>query len=495
MYSLDGLTWTDYTGPFVIAQEGIWNIAYYSYDNAGNREASQSVTLLIDKSSPTTTADIQGGLGSNGWYVSEVTVVLAATDMTSGTACSEYSFDGNTWFTYSEPIAIRTEGTTSLCYRSVDYAGNMETPALMSIPIDMSPPTTVAVLQGEVGNLGWYVSDVNVTLVGTDPISGISITYYSFDNATWNAYVTVFDLTSEGTFKLYFFSVDAAGNTEKVKAIDINIDMTPPDTELSTESYHTTGMISLTATDSMSGVAYTYYRIGADWIEYSEPFHFAAAAGMNVIDYYSVDNAGNEELSKSTVFTLTEVEVTSFVSFYPYPPCKYAPLDSLDVYFIYNRRAGYVLMTGSWLLWYNIDVKSELSESIPTLSIAPSLPSDFTMRGLTVWLVLPSGHQVLMYVYMNCTCRGGIVLYPRSYDSVSVSFDGHAITVTNVPSGARVFVSVAMEFDLTGSVWKSPGNFHVESYTFSTVVQASGTYYSWYTLPVVSHVAKQYPRC
>jgi hypothetical protein len=430
----------------------------------------------------------------NGWYISEVTVTLAATDVTSGTAYSEYSFDGANWFTYLEPIGIRTEGTTILYYRSVDYAGNIETLLVTSIPIDMSPPTTLAVLQGELGNLGWYVSDVNVTLVGTDLASGIFITYYSFDNSTWNTYVTMFNMISEGSFSLYYFSVDSAGNTEIVKANDINIDMTPPITELSTELYYSNGIISLTATDSISGVAHTYYRIGADWIEYFEPFHFAAAAGMNVIEYYSTDNAGNEELLKSTTFMLTEVEVTSFVSFRPYPPCKYAPLDSLDVYFIYNRRAGYVLMTGSWLLWYNIDVKNELSESIPSLSIAPSLPSDFAMRGLTVWLVLPSGQQLLMYVYMNNTCHGGIVLYPKSYDSVSMSFDGHAVTVTNVPSGARVFVSVAMEFDLRGSVWKSPSGFQVESYTFSTVVQASGIYYSWYTLPVVSHVAKQYPR-
>jgi hypothetical protein len=295
---------------------------------------------------------------------------------------------------------------------------------------------------------------------------------------------------------LYYYSVDLAGNTEKVEEIEISIDMTPPDTELSTEWYYSNGTIVLIATDSVSGVAHTYYRTdGASWIEYSGPFQFSAAAGMNVIEYYSVDNAGNEEWPKSTTFALNEVEVTSFVSLCPYPPCKYAPLDSLDVYFVHSRRAGYVLVTGTWLLWYNIDVKNELSEAIPSLSIAPNLPSDFVMRGLTAWLVLPSGQQILMYVYLNWTCSGGVVLYPKSYDSVAVSFDGHAVTVTNVPSGARVFVSVAMEYDLTGSVWRDPSNFHVDRYTFSTVVQATGTYYSWYTLPVVSHVAKQFPRC
>jgi hypothetical protein len=140
-------------------------------------------------------------------------------------------------------------------------------------------------------------------------------------------------------------------------------------------------------------------------------------------------------------------------------------------------------------------VKNELGEAIPSLSIAPSLPSDFTMMGLTAWVVLPSGEQALVYVYLNRTCRGPLSMYPNTIDGVTVSFDGKTIEVTNLPARAKVFVSIAMEFDLAGTVFKSPNDFHVESYTFGTVVQAAGIYYSWYTLPVVTHVVKQGCRC
>ena len=60
----------------------------------------------------------------------------------------------------------------------------------------------------------------------------------------------------------------------------------------------------LTATDDMSGVNYTMYKVddGA-WTLYTAPF-VVSGNGDHVISYYSVDNAGNIETTKTTSFTI-----------------------------------------------------------------------------------------------------------------------------------------------------------------------------------------------
>jgi len=61
---------------------------------------------------------------------------------------------------------------------------------------------------------------------------------------------------------------------------------------------------TLTATDDMSGVNYTMYKVddGA-WTLYTVPF-VVSGNGDHVISFYSVDNAGNIETTKTTAFTI-----------------------------------------------------------------------------------------------------------------------------------------------------------------------------------------------
>jgi uncharacterized membrane protein len=60
----------------------------------------------------------------------------------------------------------------------------------------------------------------------------------------------------------------------------------------------------LTATDDMSGVNYTMYKVdeGA-WTLYSAPF-IVSGNGDHVISFYSVDGAGNIETTKTSAFTI-----------------------------------------------------------------------------------------------------------------------------------------------------------------------------------------------
>jgi len=71
---------------------------------------------------------------------SDVTVTLSATDVDSGLARTEYSLDGITWNTYSQPFTISDEGISAVYYRSVDNAGNVELAKQAEVKIDRNMP-------------------------------------------------------------------------------------------------------------------------------------------------------------------------------------------------------------------------------------------------------------------------------------------------------------------------------------------------------------------
>jgi len=75
---------------------------------------------------PHTSINLFGDQSSYGWFESDVTITFSATDYFTGVQTTEYSFDGETWITYTEPVIISEEGMTIIYYRSIDYDGNIE---------------------------------------------------------------------------------------------------------------------------------------------------------------------------------------------------------------------------------------------------------------------------------------------------------------------------------------------------------------------------------
>ena len=86
----------------------------------------------IDNAAPVTSAEVSPASpnGLNGWYTTNVAFSLTAADNCSGIARTEYSTDGGqTWQPYTGAVNITAEGTTTVIYRSVDAAGNTESPS------------------------------------------------------------------------------------------------------------------------------------------------------------------------------------------------------------------------------------------------------------------------------------------------------------------------------------------------------------------------------
>jgi len=89
------------------------------------------------------------------------------------------------------------------------------------------------------------------------------------------------------------------------------LDLTPPVTEIKVEEqpvfddwYNNDVLVTLSATDELSGVKETFYCIDrGEMREYKNPF-IVSSKGENIIRFYSVDNAGNIEEMKQHIINI-----------------------------------------------------------------------------------------------------------------------------------------------------------------------------------------------
>ena len=132
---------------------------------------------------PTTSAVISPAApnGANGWYVTSPTITLSATDACSGVAQTEYSVNGGgSWQPYTGTLTITQEGTTTVLFRSIDRAGNVETAGSQTFMVDLTNPaaqitTNPATIWPPTGEM----KTVAISGTGSDAVSGLSQVSYS----------------------------------------------------------------------------------------------------------------------------------------------------------------------------------------------------------------------------------------------------------------------------------------------------------------------------
>lgn len=298
-YSLDGGDAELYLAQVPVVGDGTHTIRYWSVDAAGNVEpkAGNTITLRIDKTPPTLTGAATSAPNGNGWYRDHVTVAWTCADATSGIdgACPADSTIGG-------------EGANLGATASVsDNAGNSTTTTVDGIQIDRTAPTTTAGVP-TLPDSGWYTAPVEVSLDGSDNLSGVDATRYSVDGGDPQLYDGPFTVTADGHHEITFWSRDAAGNVETAGApLTFRVDTTAPVTTvinpISPESgwFVTSGIpFAFDADDAQSGVAATYYTIDdGEPQTYGEPFTADLSTGRHHVSYWSVDAAGNEEQARS----------------------------------------------------------------------------------------------------------------------------------------------------------------------------------------------------
>jgi fibronectin type 3 domain-containing protein len=157
--------------------------------------------------------------------------------------------------------------------------------------VDTEPPVTTADAPADWTNQ----SPVMVNLTASDKDTGVADTYYSLNDGDFTEGTTI-TVDTAGVNKISFYSVDKAGNKEAVQTVYAKIDKTAPVTTSNVPAEWSNGdvTVNLSATDSESGVAKTFYSI--DGSEYVEGTTFTVKdEGIHKITYYSVDAAGNTE--------------------------------------------------------------------------------------------------------------------------------------------------------------------------------------------------------
>ncbi|MBN1384572.1 MAG: VCBS repeat-containing protein, partial [Elusimicrobia bacterium] len=169
------------------------------------------------------------------------------------------------------------------------------------------------------------IQQSTITVTGqSEP--GTTVNIYVNGNLAGNAYAvkpnnfTVSDIyLNEGENEIKAVTVNSLGNpSADSNIITVNLDTTGPNTAHTIEGpYIAKGgdiyvnqntYINLIATDSISGVNKTYYRIdGGDWIEYVSSFTITGPDGVKNIEYWSSDTLGNQESSHSLKIVLNTV--------------------------------------------------------------------------------------------------------------------------------------------------------------------------------------------
>ena len=118
--------------------------------------------------------------GLNGWYVSNITVILNATDDDSGVNTTYYHVDGGIWQTYIEPFILVDDGENILIeYYSIDNAGNQEDVKSTNIDIDQTKPEMCFTYEyGGDSEHGW---EFTFTVTATDNTSGMERVEFYFN--------------------------------------------------------------------------------------------------------------------------------------------------------------------------------------------------------------------------------------------------------------------------------------------------------------------------
>jgi hypothetical protein len=351
-YALDGGGMQTFSGTVTINTPGDHTVTYWSTDNAGNVETTNTTHIKLDNVNPTTTITTNpvSPDGTNNWFKRpSVTFTLSATDATSGVASRFYALDGGATQTYSGTATINTPGDHTVTYWSTDNAGNVEITNTTHIKLDnVNPTTTIAFSPASPnGTNSWYKTTApTFTLSASDATSGVGSTSYQIDSGTTQTYSGAVSIP-EGQHTIGYWSVDTAGNTEtthttgtikvdtvtSTDVLSLAASPAPVGAYLSANTLYFKGnaagsfTLTDTPTDATSGVASATFPAisttnwnGAGGTDSTSPLTsaYSWSSTTNVPankTVTSVDNAGNTSAGATIAFSRDTTAPTGSVTY------------------------------------------------------------------------------------------------------------------------------------------------------------------------------------
>ncbi|MBB5179328.1 hypothetical protein HNQ44_000752 [Planomicrobium koreense] len=223
------------------------------------------------------------------WINKDFAVILTAEDDKSGVDKTFYSLNG---VDFLEGTEFTVSGSQKISFYSTDLAGNVEEVQTAQVNIDKTAPET-----SSNANSNWH-QEFTVQLKAEDEQSGVNQTFYSVNGSEFTEGDSVV-VNEEGINTISFYSTDVAGNVEEVQTAEVKIDRTAPETVSNADGdWHAEFALEFTAADDKAGVETTFYSVNG--APFKEGTNVAIIEdGVNSIEFYSVDKAGNTETVKT----------------------------------------------------------------------------------------------------------------------------------------------------------------------------------------------------
>ena len=269
-----------HNGASWVSGSGHWAGSYYYFageedGSTGNGHWDAGIGFdfsesYSDNTAPTTTNSLSPSTpnGANGWYVSDVTVTLTATDNAGGTGVDFTMFDINDPtpdFTYAGPFIVSSQGTNVVYYYSVDCK-NTESTKNTIIYLDKTNPSvnTFSPTSTAWGN------SATVTSVSLSDSGGSNLERYRYkwDTGTaqpssgWNGWYTsisgtsdsigTFTQNTQGTWYLHVEIEDEAGRADWDYSGPYRVDITNPSVNTFTPTSSSWGTSATVTSVSLS---------------------------------------------------------------------------------------------------------------------------------------------------------------------------------------------------------------------------------------------------
>lgn len=175
--------------------------------------------------------------------------------------------------------------------------------------LDTIPPFTIYDFDGIIGNNGWYINDVIITLNALDNQSGVNHTFYTLNNDSWNEYSLPVVLSIDGHYSIRYYSIDKTGNVESIKGPFLfMIDQSSPSISLTKQQINLFEVKFIAdVNDLTSGVDYVFFLIDGEvqWNDSEPPYEWTwtgvSAHNMTAIVFDIAGNAEFESMSTSFV--------------------------------------------------------------------------------------------------------------------------------------------------------------------------------------------------
>lgn len=279
-------------------------------DTFGNVENGSTWYFISDKGAPSfVTLQPANNSVSSG----QVQFLGVSQDPLSGVQNISLYVDGslnasNASGNFTSALLTLSPGYHSFFFRTYDNVGNVNTSGTFSVLVDIWPPEFVNI--SPANNSIFNSSTVLISAQSTDN-STVNLTQLFVDgslnatNASANLSASV--AFADGQYTFYFTATDEVNNTNTSGTRYIIVDtVAPATTDDAPAGWQNAAFnVTLNATDLTSGVNFTSYRVdGGAWV--NGTVILVNTSGNHTINYYSVDNAGNVEMTH-TVNALLDV--------------------------------------------------------------------------------------------------------------------------------------------------------------------------------------------